>query len=530
MRNLSRRELFGRGLVAADALGGLSQAQRSRAAPPVTTDPARYFALQVVDAQTGRGVPMVRLHTTSAVDYFTDSNGWVAFQEPGLMNRKVYFGVTSPGYEFPADGFGMQGMALKTRPGTRTKLHIQRLNIAERLYRITGEGIYRDTVLLGLKPPLAHPLLDAQVTGQDGVLTAIYGGRLYWLYGDTNWLSYPLGNFHTTGATTVLPAKIDPAVGFNLNYFTGPDGFVRPLAPLPGPGVVWLSGLVVLPDRTGWPRMLARFSRLPGLKPPYEMGYVIYNDKKQVFEKLKNIPLDTPHQFLGYPSRVKAADGTEYIYFTAPYPVLRVKAQFDLYLDPARYACYSCLKPGTPKSAADAALLDRDAAGKLLWSWKSHTAALSPKDQEALIKAGKMRRDESPLRLADAKTGTPILLNNCSCFWNEYRRKYIMIASQEYGATMLGEVWYAEADAPIGPWTKAVKIITHATHPHEAHDFYNPTQHPFFDQAGGRIIYLEGSYVNTFSGNPVTTPRYEYNQIMYRLDLSDPRLKPAQTT
>ena len=30
------------------------------------------------------------------------------------------------------------------------------------------------------------------------------------------------------------------------------------------------------------------------------------------------------------------------------------------------------------------------------------------------------------------------------------------------------------------------------------------------------------------SGNPTPTPRYEYNQLMYRLDLSDPRLKPAQ--
>ena len=48
---------------------------------------------------------------------------------------------------------------------------------------------------------------------------------------------------------------------------------------------------------------------------------------------------------------------------------------------------------------------------------------------------------------------------------------------------------------------------------------------------GGRVIYLEGSYVNTFSGNPRPTPSYEYNQIMYRLDLSDPELKlPTKTS
>ena len=65
---------------------------------------------------------------------------------------------------------------------------------------------------------------------------------------------------------------------------------------------------------------------------------------------------------------------------------------------------------------------------------------------------------------------------------------------------------------------------THANKKGDAHDFYNPTQHPFFDQEGGRVIYLEGSYVNTFSGNPQPTPYYEYNQIMYRLDLANPRL------
>ena len=40
---------------------------------------------------------------------FTDSAGVVAFDEPGLMNQKIWFTVTSFGYEFPADGFGSYG-------------------------------------------------------------------------------------------------------------------------------------------------------------------------------------------------------------------------------------------------------------------------------------------------------------------------------------------------------------------------------------------------------------------------------------
>ena len=87
------------------------------------------------------------------------------------------------------------------------------------------------------------------------------------------------------------------------------------------------------------------------------------------------------------------------------------------------------------------------------------------------------------------------------------------------GSSFLGEVWYAEADTPLGPWVYARKIVTH-----DDYSFYNPKQHPIFDQDGGRIIFFEGTYTTTFSGNKDPTPRYDYNQVMYQLDLADPRL------
>jgi hypothetical protein len=92
-----------------------------------------------------------------------------------------------------------------------------------------------------------------------------------------------------------------------------------------------------------------------------------------------------------------------------------------------------------------------------------------------------------------------------------------MIAVEIFGTSVLGEVWYAEADTPRGPWSYAVKVVTH-----EKYSFYNPKQHPLFDQEGGRLIYFEGTYTHTFSGNDEPTPRYDYNQIMYRLDLGRP--------
>ena len=91
-----------------------------------------------------------------------------------------------------------------------------------------------------------------------------------------------------------------------------------------------------------------------------------------------------------------------------------------------------------------------------------------------------------------------------------------MIMQQLGGTSYLGEVWYMEGDTPTGPWVYSRKIVTH-----DNYTFYNVGQHPLFDQQNGRLIYFEGTYTNSFSGNPIQTPRYDYNQIMYRLDLSD---------
>ncbi len=160
------------------------------AAPALAGEP---FALEVVDSRTGRGVPLVELRTVNEIKLVTDSRGVVAFDEPGLMGRKVFFHATSHGYEVPKDGFGYRGKALDVVPGGRGRIAIDRVNIAERLYRVTGAGVYRDSVLVGDRPPTRQPLLNAGVLGSDSVQSAVFRGQVQWFWGDTNRRGLSLG-------------------------------------------------------------------------------------------------------------------------------------------------------------------------------------------------------------------------------------------------------------------------------------------------------------------------------------------------
>src|SRR5262245_56418434 len=59
---------------------------------------ADFYKIQVVDAATGRGVPLVELSPQNGTTMITDSNGIVAFNQSALMNQNVSFGLQSYGY------------------------------------------------------------------------------------------------------------------------------------------------------------------------------------------------------------------------------------------------------------------------------------------------------------------------------------------------------------------------------------------------------------------------------------------------
>ncbi len=263
----------------------------------------KYFQLRVVDEQTGRGVPLIELSTTNNARYYTDSNGVVAFCEPGLMDTDVHFLVKGHGYEYPKDGFGYAGKTLAVTPGGSAELKVKRINIAERLYRITGTGIYRDSVLLGLPVPLEKPVINGLVCGSDSVLNTVYQGRLWWIWGDTGRPAYPLGNFNASGATSRLPADggLDPDVGVNLTYFVDAKGFAKGMAPVPGEGPTWLDSLLALPDDTGRERLLAGYAKVRQNMETYERGFVEFDDDKQEFVKIAQFDKDAPACPGGHP-------------------------------------------------------------------------------------------------------------------------------------------------------------------------------------------------------------------------------------
>src|SRR5262245_1849412 len=102
----------------------------SRAADPAPAKGDGYAEIRAIDSATGRGVPLVELETVNHLKFVTDNAGRIAFNEPGLMNREVFFAVRSHGYEAKKDGFGFTGVKVTPRAGQVAEIKITRRNIA----------------------------------------------------------------------------------------------------------------------------------------------------------------------------------------------------------------------------------------------------------------------------------------------------------------------------------------------------------------------------------------------------------------
>lgn len=425
---------------------------------------SRPFLIKVIDDATQRGVPLVELETVHGMRWITDNAGFVSINEADLEGKTVFFHIKSHGYSYPEDGFGYSGKRLDVVRGQSAIIKIKRTNLAERLYRITGAGRYLPQPLTGEDPLFPPGDLPGGVVGSDSVYNAIYQGKLFWVWGDTNRHRYPLGNFHASAAWSDLTDQggMSPDRGVRLRYITGDDGFVKGVARMPGDGPTWLSALVTLPDRDGTERLCASYVKVRGFLDVYERGLCVFDPAKEAFEQL--------HVFPDLDGRFPDGHATVWqgrVYFGQATPTLAVDATFEAWADPIQYAD---IKP--------------------------------------------------EVAFVDAADGKAVKAHHGHFTWNPYRKRWVSIFTKNGGPFgPLSDVYYAEAQSLEGPWKNAVKIITH-----DNYTFYNPAQHPWFAQDDEPVLYLEGTFSKMFSKTQVGVPRYDYNQIMYRLDLEHPAL------
>lgn len=431
--------------------------------------------IEVVEQGSGWPVPLVELRTTHHARFVTDNAGVIAFDLPELMGRETWFDVIGHGYEVKKDGFGMRGVRLVPEPGKTLRVQVARTLIAKRLGRLTGGGIFGESQKLGREAAWQ----ESGSFGCDSVQNAVHNGRLFWAWGDTTVARYPLGVFDMTGAVTpVQPlASFEPPVRLVYEYFRDGKGFPRGVAKMPGSGPTWISGYTSLPDAAGVAHLVATYVKI---KPPldaYECGLCVWNDQTSTFERLRVLwtrsdaqPRKPPAPE-GHPAFWADAQGKRWVLFGDPLPRLHCPATFEAWQDSS--------------------------------TWET----LEPQKT-----------------LASAADGKPVKPHSGSIAWNAFRRRWVTVFMQDFGKpSVFGELWYAEADAPTGPWGKAVKVLSH-----DNYTFYNPRLHPEVTPEGSPILLFEGSYTAQFADKPAPTPRYDYTQILYRLDLDDPALAPAR--
>ncbi len=430
--------------------------------------------IEVVEKGSGWPVPLVELRTTHHARFFTDNAGVIAFDLPELMGRETWFDVIGNGYEVPKDGFGYRGVRLTPQPGRTLRVEVNRRIVAKRLGRITGGGLFAESQKLGRELDWREP----GILGCDSIQNAVHRGKMFWLWGDTTLAKYPLGLFHGTSATTPIQPleKFTPPIRLKLDYFTDDHGVPRNVATMPGSGPTWVTGYLSLPDRHGEARLVGAYVKI---KPPleaYEWGLCVWNDSTANFEPLRVVWTKSdatpkaPPVPEGHPVFWRDNAGKEWVLFGNPLPTLRCPATFEDWQDSSKW---EVLKP-----------------------------------QATLV---------------SATDGKPVKPHSGSIAWNPFRQRWVTVFMEHFGKpSAFGELWYAEAKSPTGPWGRAVKVLSH-----ENYTFYNPRIHPEFTAADSPVLIFEGTYTLQFADKPHPTPRYDYNQILYRLDLDDPALKPA---
>ncbi|NND05297.1 MAG: hypothetical protein HKN87_02865 [Saprospiraceae bacterium] len=469
------------------------------------------FGIRIVDENTGQGIPMVALETLHSVVYHTDNSGYIAFYEPGLMKQKLYAQLSSAGYRYTQDQFGKQGVVLDLAGGRDTILSMTRTNLAERLCRLTGTGKYVHQRALGLKVPQASAAPKGGILGQDSNLAAKYKGKVLWIWGDSFLPQSYYGNFSVSGAWSSLPSTDSWSAkeGINYQYIVNSKGQSRPMIKLKQQGYVWFDWLMNISDERLGEQLVAKYARVDAFFGNYERGLALFDDEADTFKKYKEVSTWLPegHECI-HPFLVRQDETEPYYYLASELAMSRISSSLDAVVRPERYEQFSCLLPATKSENGEK--VERDEIGQPIYKWRRNTKALNYRGESDLVEKGLLAQSEKLLHTRDVWSGEPIDVGRGSVSWNAYRKRWIMIGGKQ-------DIWYGEADTPVGPWIYLQKVASHNQF------FYNPVHHAFLDEERGSRIYFEGTFTKFFSQEP-PIPRYDYNQLQYGLSLDHPDL------
>lgn len=481
----------------------------------LATASSKPFGIRCVDSVSGRPVPSVVFTTVDCQTWVSDNLGWIAIQASDLHGMETWFSVEGHGYELPKDGFGYRGVRLKVVPGKTQTLRLTRSLVAERTVRLTGQGRFSHAVALGKSSGSDSPSGVQRVVGQDSAQAVVFDNQMLWFWGDTSVADYPLGNFRTTGATAHFPTgKSEPGPELEFRYFRKRDGRLAPMFPGSEPGMAWMSGLAVLPDARGRKHLLCYCARMKDLGTRLGHGHFTWASKGRFFSPIQSLPDPTDWRHLdGHPVQF-AERGKQFVGNGFTFPVARCPANVESVVDSKRWEAFTCLD-------VDGNVMRQE--GHPLYRWQKDRPPIEPAIEAELIVTGRLRDDDTWFLPRDS-AGKRVVPHGGSVAWNAWRGRWISVfTGKTDGDTPLGDVWYAEAPHAIGPWRRAVRIATHRDH-----SFYNPVLHSFLSSHKERVVWFEGTFTKMFTRRDQGMPRHEYNQVLYRLDLSDPRLAFAQ--
>ena len=346
------------------------------------------------------------------IRYVTDSNGVVAFDEPGLIGLQGLLPRQEPRLRVP------QGRVRLPRQGARDPAgglgHARRSSGSTSPSGSTASpagGSIATAVLTGGRAPIARA--GAERPGArlgQRASTPSTGARSTGSGATPTGPGYPLGNFHVPGATSELPGRRRA----RPRRRGRPDLLrrrrrLRPAdrARCPATGPTWIGGLVVLRDRDGRERMFADYVEDPPAAGDLRARAGRVRPRDRQLREGGHVPMDLRRTPASIPAAIRSSTGDggiDYVYYRSPYPLIRVPADPEALADPGGYEAFTCLAPGTRLEQRQARPRRRTAG--LRYAWKRNTPARQPGPAGEAGQGGPAQaRGGAPATSATSSTG-----------------------------------------------------------------------------------------------------------------------------